>query len=67
MQLPLQVIFVIVDDSLIGDGNEDLLSFRIGEIVDPVIDVIVESQRPLQFQRTGLGEIVLLGLVFGHC
>lgn len=49
LELPLQVIFVIVDDSLIGHRNEYLLSFRIGEIVDPVVDVVIESQCPLQF------------------
>ena len=53
LELSLQVILVIIDDSLIGNRDKVLLSFFIGEIVHPIKDVIVESNRPLQFKGTG--------------
>jgi hypothetical protein len=42
LQLPLQVIFVIIDDSLIGNRDEDLLSLGVGEVMDSIEYVIVE-------------------------
>ena len=52
MQLPLKVVFVIVDDSLVGNRDKNLFSLFIGEVMDPVIDVIVEADSPLQFEGT---------------
>lgn len=49
LELSLQVIFVIVDDTLIGNRDEYLLSLGIGQIVDPVKYVVVQSKSPLQF------------------
>ena len=52
LQLPLKVVFVIVDDSLVGNRDKNLFSLFIGEVMDPVIDVIVETDSPLQFEGT---------------
>lgn len=52
LQLPLKVVFVIVDDSLVGNRDKNLFSLFIGEVMDPVIDVIVEADSPLQFEGT---------------
>ena len=67
LQLPLKVIFVIVDDSLVGDRDENLFSLFIGEVVDPVIDVVVESDCPLQFEGTCFAQVFLLGIILTHC
>ena len=41
LELALGVVFVVVDDSLVGDGDEDLLAGLVGEVVDAVVDVVV--------------------------
>lgn len=43
LKLPLEIILVIKDDSLVGDGDEDLLSGLVGEVVDAVIDVVIQA------------------------
>ena len=67
LQLPLKVIFVIVDDSLVGDRDENLFSLFIGKVMDAVIDVIVKADSPLQFEGTGFAQIFLLRIVLTHC
>ena len=66
LELSLQVVFVIVDDSLIGDRYENFFSLSIGEVVDAVEDVVVESECPLEFESTGFAEIFLFGVVLAH-
>ena len=67
LQLPLKVIFVIVDDSLVGDRDENLFSLFIGEVMDAVIDVIVEADSPLQFEGACFAQVFLLRIVLTHC
>jgi hypothetical protein len=64
LQLPLQVIFVIVDDTLVGDRDKDLLSLRVGEVVNTIEYMIVQAKCPLEFEGAGLTKIVVLGFVF---
>ncbi len=45
----MKVIFIVKDDSLVGDRDENLLSRLIGKVVDPVINMIVEAQGPFEF------------------
>lgn len=48
LQLSLHVIFVIVDHSLVGNRNEDLLAVGVGQVVHSVKDMVVEAQSPLE-------------------
>ena len=41
LKLALQVVLIIVDDSLIGNRDKDLFPFRVGQIVHSVVDVVV--------------------------
>lgn len=44
LELPLEVVFVVEDDALVGDRNEYLFSGLVGEVVDAIVDVVVEPQ-----------------------
>lgn len=61
--MSLLVVFVVEDDTLVGDGDEDLFSGMVGEVVDAVEDVVVEAEGPFEFEGAGLGEILLLFVV----
>ena len=68
LELSLQVVLVIVDDSLVGDRDEDLLSFFVGEVMDAIEYVVVETNGPLQFEGASLTKILFfLSLVLTHC
>ncbi len=41
LKLALLVVLIIVDDSLIGNGDKDLFSFGVGQVMYSVVDVIV--------------------------
>ena len=43
LELSLEIIFVIIDDSLVGDWDEDLFSLLGCEVVNAIIDMIVET------------------------
>lgn len=49
LELPLEIILIVEDDSLVGDGDEDFLSRLVGEVVDAIVDVIVETEGPFEF------------------
>lgn len=66
LELSLQVVFVVIDDPLVGDGDEDLFSFPVGEIVDSVVDMVVEAECPLQFEGRSFPQIFLLAVVLFH-
>lgn len=50
LELSLEVVFVVEDDSLVGDRDEDLFARFIGEVVDAVVNVVVEAQGPFEFE-----------------
>ena len=64
LKLSLQIVFVVVDDSLVGDGHEYLFSGLIGQIVDTIVDMVVESERPFEFQSTGFPKVFFIPVVF---
>ena len=66
LQLSLQIIFVIVDDSLIGNWDEYLFSFFVGEIMNSIVDVIVETDSPLQLEGAGFTKILFFEIVLAH-
>ena len=43
LQLSLKIVLVVEDDTLIGYGHEYFFAGLVGEIVDSIIDMIVES------------------------
>lgn len=43
LQLSLQIILIIIDDSLIGNGDKDLLALGVGQIMNTIEDMIVET------------------------
>lgn len=64
LQLPLQIIFVIVDDTLVGNRDEDLLSLRVCEVVNTIEYMIVQAKCPLEFEGAGLTKVVVLRFIF---
>jgi hypothetical protein len=50
LELSLEVVLIVEDDSLVGDRDEDLLSRFIGKVVDAIVNVVVESQGPFEFE-----------------
>lgn len=66
LELSLKVVLVVIDDPLVGDGDEDLFSFPVGEVVDSVVDMVVEAQCPLQFEGRSFPQIFLLAVVLLH-
>ena len=46
LELPLKVVFIVINDTLIGDRDKDFLSLMVSEVVYPIEDVVVETQRP---------------------
>lgn len=53
LQLTLQIVLVIINDTLIGNWNEDLFSLSVRKVVNSIINVIVEAQSPFEFKCTG--------------
>lgn len=45
----MEIILIVEDDSLVGDGNEDFLSGLVGEVMYAIVDVIVETEGPFEF------------------
>lgn len=66
LELSLQIILIIIDDSLIGNRDKDLLSLGVGQVMDTIENVIVETKGPLQLQSAGLAQFGLLLLVLTH-
>lgn len=63
LELPLQVVFVVEDDSLVGDWHEYLFAGFISEVVHSIENVIVEAKGPLQSESTGLPQILVFPVV----
>jgi hypothetical protein len=63
LELSLEVILVVEDDSLVGDGDEDLLAGVVGKVVDAVEDVVVEAEGPFEFECGGFAQVLLFGVV----
>ena len=61
--MSLLVVFVVEDYALVGNWDEDLFSGMVGEVMDSIEDVVIESKRPLEFECAGLGKILLLVVV----
>lgn len=68
LELSLLVVFVVEDDALVGNGDEDFFSGMVGEVMNSIEDVVVEAKRPLEFECAGLGKVILLivVLIFLH-
>lgn len=43
LELSLKVVFVVEDDSLVGDRDEDLFTGLVGKVVNTVVNVVVEA------------------------
>ena len=68
LQLSLKVVLVIVDDSLVGDGDKNLFPVSVGQVVHSIIDVVVEANCPFEFESARLPVLFFLGVVvFLHC
>jgi hypothetical protein len=63
LELSLEIVLVIKNDSLVGDGDEDFLSGLVGQVMNTVVDVIVQSQGPFELECRGLSEVLLLWIV----
>lgn len=59
----MEIVLIVEDDSLVGDGNEDFLSRLVGEVVYAIVDVIVETEGPFEFKGACLAQILLLWIV----
>ena len=66
LELPLKVVLVVIDDTLIGNGDEDLFSLLVGKVVHTVVNVVVETDCPLQLQGARFAQLGLLLLVLTH-
>ena len=51
LELALHVVLVVENDALVSDWDEDLFSLPVGKVVNPVVDVVVEAERPFKFER----------------
>lgn len=51
LELALHVVLVVENDALVSDWDEDLSSLPVGQVVNPVVDVVVETERPFKFER----------------
>jgi hypothetical protein len=63
LKLSLQIVLIIVNDALVGHWDEDFLSGLIGEIMNSVVDVIVESKGPFKFESAGFADILFVRIV----
>ncbi len=44
--MSLYVVLVVENDSLVGNGDEDLSAVSVGEVVNSVEDVVVHPEGP---------------------
>ena len=51
LELALNVVLVVENDTLISDWDEDLFSLPISKVVNPVVDVVVEAEGPFKLER----------------
>ena len=66
LKLSLEIIFVVKDDTLIGDRDEYFFAISVGQVMNSIVDVVVESECPLQLEGRRLPQIFFLTIVLLH-